>query len=258
MYAEVIPGTLCALGLGAATLGSGFLFGVVGGGFASADAGAVRLDHAARARIWGQMNVQEALDAWQAQYAGQPPVGFMLRFSHDAVWTRIHYLREGSDTRAPDHDQQTASRFDAVASALFTGTTVLLLAIDIDQGPEDTAELLSLGADAITPPDSWVEALSGYLPDASRVQYLATTMSWQRGCLDKLWFAVARDLTGRVAVFCPATGDAFLPYGGGADLFVWGAERRAKLGDRFRAWLPSPGMPGALHAHASGASSRRG
>jgi hypothetical protein len=204
------------------------------------------------------MNVQEALDAWQAQYAGQPPVGFMLRFSHDSVWTRIPYLRENLDPRKPDQDQRTASRFDAVASALFTGTTVLLLAIDIDSGQEDTAEVRALGAEPITPPEGWAEALSGYLPEASRVDYLATTMSWQRGCLDKLWLAVARDLIGRIAVFCPATGDAFLPYGGGADLFVWGAERRSKLGERFRALLPSPGMPGALGPHVNGLAARRG
>ncbi len=43
------------------------------------------------------MNVQEALDAWQAQYAGQPPVGFMLRFTHESVWTRIHYLRDSAE-----------------------------------------------------------------------------------------------------------------------------------------------------------------
>ncbi len=161
-------------------------------------------------------------------------------------------------TLGPDHDQQTASRFDAVASAIFNGTTVLVLAIDIDAGEDNTAELRSMGAEQITPPESWVESLSGYLPDATRVEYLATTMSWQRGCLDKLWLAVARDLTGRIAVFCPATGDAFLPYGGGADLFVWGAERRSKLGERFRAWLPSPGMPGALSTRGNGAAARRG
>jgi hypothetical protein len=187
------------------------------------------------------MNVQEALDAWQAQYSGQPPVGFMLRFSHDAVWTRIHYLEDGTDGRAPDRAKQVASRFDAVASALFTGTTILLLAIDIDPSREETRPLRSLGAEPVSPPESWAESLSGYLPDASRVEYLATTLSWKRGSLDDLWLAVARDLISRIALFCPATGDAFLPYGGGADLFVWGTERRSKLGDRFRAWLkPEP------------------
>ncbi len=207
----------------------------------------------------GQVTVQEALDAWQAQYSGQPPVGFMLRFSHDAVWTRIHYLREDAGVKAADHDKQTASRFDAVASALFTGTTVLILSIDIDpSGQVDKAELETLGAERITPPESWIQSLAGYLPDSSHVEFLATTMSWQRGCLDRLWLAVARDLIGRVAVFCPATGDAFLPYGGGADLFVWGAERRSKLGDRFKAWLPSPGMPGALDPRSNGVAARRG
>ena len=56
--------------------------------------------------------------------------------------------------------------------------------------------------------------------------------------------SLGRDHVGRVAVFCPATGDAFCPYGGGADVFVWGSERRSKLGDRFRAWLPNTELPG--------------
>ena len=87
------------------------------------------------------MNVQEALDAWQAQYSGQPPVGFMLRFSHDAVWTRIHYIQEAVNGKAADGDRQIAAQFDAVASALFTGTTILLLAIDLDPGRDDMAAL---------------------------------------------------------------------------------------------------------------------
>jgi biotin operon repressor len=43
------------------------------------------------------MDVHEALDAWQAQYSSQPPVGFMLRFTHEAVWTRVHYLRNSAE-----------------------------------------------------------------------------------------------------------------------------------------------------------------
>jgi len=192
------------------------------------------------------MNVREALDAWQAQYSGQPPVGFMLRFTHESVWTRIHYLRQTAAPATAADDQLTATRFDAVASALFTGTTVLVLAIHLDPGHEDTAELLAVGATAITPPESWLESLRGYLPDPSRVQFVAMTLSWERGCMDRLWLAVAKDFIGRIAVFCPATGDAFCPYGGGADVFVWGSERRSKLGARFRAALPSAGLPGSL------------
>jgi hypothetical protein len=191
------------------------------------------------------MNVHEALDAWQAQYSGQPPVGFMLRFSHESVWTRIHYLRDSSEPASIEDDRQTASRFDAVASALFTGTTVLVLAIHLDPRHEETADLRELGAAMIAPVDGWIQALDEYLPGSSRAEFVATTLSWQRGCLDRVWLAVARDRIGRIAVFCPATGDAFCPYGGGADVFVWGSERRSKLGDRFRAWLPSAGMPGS-------------
>jgi hypothetical protein len=192
------------------------------------------------------MNVHEALDAWQAQYSGQPPVGFMLRFTHESVWTRVHYLRENGEANTIEEDAKTAARFDTVANALFNGTTVLVLAIHLDPRHEHTEELRALGAERITPPDSWIQTLNGYLPDPDRVEFVATTLSWQRGSMDKIWMAVARDFIGRIAVFCPATGDAFCPYGGGADLFVWGSERRSKLGDRFKTWFPGAGMPGSV------------
>jgi hypothetical protein len=190
------------------------------------------------------MNVQEALDAWQAQYAGQPPVGFMLRFTHEAVWTRIHYLRDNTEPATIDDDRRTASRFDAVAGALFNGTTVLVVGIQLDSRYEDTTELQALGATPIPPPESWIETLREYLPDSGRAEFVGATLVWHRGCLDRIWMAVSRDHVGRIAVFCPATGDAFCPYGGGADVFVWGSERRSKLGDRFRAWLPNTELPG--------------
>jgi hypothetical protein len=198
------------------------------------------------------MNVSEALDAWQAQYSGQPPVGFMLRFTHESVWTRIHYLRDGTEPATIEDDRRTASRFDAVASALFNGTTVLVMGIQLDPRREDTTELRALGAAPIPPPESWIESLREYLPDSGRAEFVGATLLWQRGCLDRLWMAVSRDLIGRVAVFCPATGDAFCPYGGGADVFVWGSERRSKLGDRFRAWLPNPGVPGPAEHRTPG------
>jgi len=199
------------------------------------------------------MNVQEAIDAWQAQYSGQPPVGFMLRFTHESVWTRIHYLRDSAEPVTIDDDRRTASRFDAVASALFNGTTVLVMGIQLNPRREDMAELRAIGAAPIPPPESWIESLREYLPNSGRAEFVGTTLLWQRGCLDPLWMAVSRDLIDRVAVFCPATGDAFCPYGGGADVFVWGSERRSKLGDRFRAWLPSSGSPGP-QAHSSAGS----
>jgi hypothetical protein len=204
------------------------------------------------------MNVHEALDAWQAQYSAQPPVGFMLRFTHESVWTRVHYLRESLEPATIEDDRLTASRFDAVASALFTGATVLVLAIHLDPRREDTANLRALGATPITPPDSWIEALGGYLPDLSRAEFVAATLTWQRGCLDRVWMAVARDFIGRIAVFCPATGDAFCPYGGGADVFVWGSERRSKLGARFRAWLPNTAVPGSLKLASGGVAVEQG
>jgi len=197
------------------------------------------------------MNVQEAVDAWQSQYSGQPPVGFMLRFSHESVWTRLQFDREGAGPAADD-DGRTASRFDTVASALFTGATVLVLAIRLRAAREDAKALRDIGAAVISPPESWLQALGGYLPDPGRAEFMGATLGWQRGCLDRVWQAVARDWVGRIAVFCPATGDAVCPSGGGADVFVWGPERRAKLGERFGAWLPEARPPGSAAAGGGG------
>ena len=202
------------------------------------------------------MNVQEAVDAWQGQYSGQPPVGFMLRFSHESVWTRVNYVHDGSEATADD-DRQTASRFDAVASSLFTGTTVLVVAIQLDGGHKDASALREIGATPIASPEIWTTALGEYLPDPNRAGFMAATLGWQRGCLDRLWLAVARDLVGRIAIFCPATGDAFCPYGNGADVFVWGSERRSKLGERFKAWLPAAPLPGPM-ARTAGPVTERG
>ena len=120
------------------------------------------------------------------------------------------------------------------------------MAIQLDASHQDATALREIGAAAIAPPETWITGLGEYLPDPNRAAFMAATLGWQRGCLDRLWLAVARDLVGRMAIFCPATGDAFCPYGGGADVFVWGSERRAKLGERFKAWLPAAPLPGPM------------
>jgi hypothetical protein len=181
------------------------------------------------------MDVNEALEAWQAQYSGQPPVGFMLRFTHEAVWTRIHYLHQGFEPRTVGDARRMAAHFDAICTALFSGATVLVTAIQFEPSVEESAALRAAGARPITPPSGWLESLEDYISDPGRAECAASTIAWRRGCLNDLWFAVARDRIERLAVFSPATGDAFCPYPGGADIFVWGSERRLQLGSRFEA-----------------------
>ncbi len=166
----------------------------------------------------------------------------MLRFTHEDVWTRVTYVSSESEKRS--EDESRAAHFDAIASALFTGTTVLVLGIHLDRSHEATAELRELGAEVIDPPATWLDNLGEYLAHPERAEFVATTLSWNRGCLSRVLVAVARDRIARVAVFAPATGDAFCPYGTCADIFVWGAERRAKLSDRFRDRLAAQGAPG--------------
>ena len=105
------------------------------------------------------MDVNEALEAWQAQYSGQPPVGFMLRSTHAAVWTRIHYLHEGFEPRTVDDARRMAAHFDAICSALFSGATVLVTAIQFEPSVEESVALRATGARLIAPPSGWLESL---------------------------------------------------------------------------------------------------
>jgi len=198
------------------------------------------------------MDVYDALEAWQAQYSGQPPVGFMLRFTHEAVWTRVHYLHDGFAPVTVEDARCMAAHFDTVCTALFNGATVLVTAIQVDPSYEESTALRAAGARFVVPPPGWLVSLRDYVPDPGRAEFVAATMPWQRRCLNDVWFAVARDRIERIAVFSPATGDAFCPYPGGADVFVWGAERRLKLGDRF-AVRPRPvSAPIPLHPRRAG------
>jgi hypothetical protein len=189
------------------------------------------------------LDVHEALDAWQAQYGGQPPVGFMLRFSHESVWTRLHYAPADKPAAAHADASGVAANLDSVAGALFTGSTVLVMAI-LAPSTGIPAELAEIGAVEMPLPASWIEALHDYLTEAGRARVAAATLSWQRGCLDRLMLAVARLRIARPAIFSPATGDAFCPFDLGADIFVWGKERRSRLDERFRDWVPPQGAPG--------------
>jgi hypothetical protein len=165
------------------------------------------------------MDVYDALEAWQAQYSGQPPVGFMLRFTHEAVWTRVHYSTTACSVTVEDA-WCMASHFDTVCSTS-TGR-LLVTAIQVDPSYEESATLRAAGARFVVPPPGWLVSLRDYVPNPGRAEFVAATMPWQRRCLNDVWFAVARDRIERIAVFSPATGDAFCPYPG-ADVFVWGA-----------------------------------
>ncbi len=199
------------------------------------------------------MDVSEALDAWQMQYRGLPPVGFMLRFPFEDRWTRVHYLGDEGLAAA---EERNAQNLDAIASALFTGATVLVLAIQLRPNNEAADELREIGAVDFEAPASWIESLGQYLPDLSQAEFVGATLTWRRGCLDRIWRAVSRELIGRVSVFSPATGDAICPYSGGADIFVWGSDRRTKLEERFRPWVPAPGDPGSVPPSTAGTPSQ--
>jgi len=193
------------------------------------------------------METEQALLAWQTRYGGNPPLGFVLRLAYQSVWTRIHYLPDGVRPATNERDQKVAvARLSDVADELFSNRDVLVIALHLDSRDEEIGILRPMGATAISPANGWAEVLDDHFVHPGSGEFSALMLRWRHAILDPLWLAAARDRIGRVAVFCPATGDAFCPYDGGADFFVWKLGERVRLRGRFRAWLPATGVPGSL------------
>jgi hypothetical protein len=193
------------------------------------------------------METEQALLAWQTRYGGNPPLGFVLRLAYELVWTRIHYLPDSVRPATNARDEETAvARLGEVADELFRDREVMVIALHLDPRDEEIGILGPMGATAVSPANGWAEALDDHFVHPGSAEFAALMLRWRHGKLDPLWLAVARDRIGRVAVFCPATGDAFCPYDGGADFFVWKNAERLRLRDRFRDWLPATGAPGSL------------
>jgi hypothetical protein len=60
---------------------------------------------------------------------------------------------------------------------------------------------------------------------------------WSPHAWDSLLRDIANDRLPSVVVLNPATGEAYAPYDGGADLFLANSERVATLADRWALWL---------------------
>ena len=193
-----------------------------------------------RSALW---KAEWQVEAWQRRYLNDPPAGPVLTANHPDIWTRIHYLPGARRPARNAEDEQTVvERFNDVMDYL-RFSAVVVLAINLDPRDEEFQILEPIGAVRLPMPAEWTTPLSEYF-DLRRVQLAVAQLAWTHGCLDDLWRAAARDRMGRVAVFNLPTGDAFCPYDGGADVFIWDEASRAGLREQFRSWLPDESTQG--------------
>ncbi len=156
--------------------------------------------------------------------------------THAARWLRMHSL-PGSK-RYPDSDAERAvllARHNAAADAIIDGAPCVLLGYD-DTGSHALPGDHPLRAWLPNAPP--VMRLAPEDEDSDATSIFAGRLPWRPGILDAALSEVAEDRL-RLILVNWATGAAYAPYDGGADLF-WPTEVARDIArSRFSAWLSS-------------------
>lgn len=181
-------------------------------------------------------------DAASNAFGNTPPVGHVLRTEMPDRWLRIHSLP--SSKRYAETDQEWAELFrrhNEVAREVLGLTGHAILFLHAWGNSEDLSTVFSsfawsagLDFGGSTPtvyPD----------PDAAEPSLIVAGFltSWPPRDWDSLLRDVAYYRLGAVLFLNPATGEAYAPYDGGADLILSDSARVVTLAVRWAPWLSS-------------------
>jgi hypothetical protein len=179
---------------------------------------------------------------WATWYDDVAPLGFMLRNVFSDRWLRIHSLPNAKHSPTTESEYaELLRRHNAVATSLLgDGEQCAVLVF----GPLDKARLPGLGRRvgltrgslpfiARLPSERWGEEAGVVVQPMG---LFGGTVTWSAGRFDRFIIAVADELASGLLVNL-ASGRAYAPYDGGADLF-WATEiERDAARARYRSWL---------------------
>jgi hypothetical protein len=175
-----------------------------------------------------------------ACFGNMPPVGHILRSALSDRWLRVHSL--------PDSKRYAETEFEY--EELLRRHNEIALEI---LGPDSEAILFlhawgtALDFSAAFSSFDWAtrlelnKAIPTVYPssdvDDSNVMVIACLIRWSPHAWDSLLRDVADDRLPSIVLLNPASGEAYAPYDGGADLFLADSERIATLATRWSLWL---------------------
>ena len=178
--------------------------------------------------------MKELKDWWQSHYGSAVPVAHLLRQQIQDRWFRIHSLPESKRyPETPDEYSILLARQNEIATeVLGVKTQCLLLVGRYTEHPELNIHSQRLPQFEGT---NFTLFVSVQAPDV--ISIFCAPIIWTPGRFDSIIKAVADDQDGNILFASLATGEAYHPYDGGADLFLASSERRDKLKEKYVHWL---------------------
>lgn len=179
-------------------------------------------------------------DATNAAFGDLPAVGHVLRRAMSHRWLRVHSLPNSKRYAETEAEYaELLRRHNELALEILgpRGQVVLYLHAfgDVEDFPRTfsgfgwAAPLNLNGTRATVYPS----------PEADDPDLVVASFSilWSPQAWDPLLRDVADDRLPSVVLLNPATGEAYAPYDGGADLFLTNSERVTALAKRWASWL---------------------
>jgi hypothetical protein len=183
--------------------------------------------------------------AWQSWHPFSSPVGYMMRWTDEPYWLRIHSLplsKRYAETPV-EREFLISLQNELAAEVLGLGQSCWLAqSCWVTPGGfhEITDEQIMFAACRdfqLTWAYRFIVDEEDGLEHAWNVYAAMTT--WERGKFDQLLWAVANEKAAPVVWMSNETGVVFAPYDGGVDLFLTDQAQLKRLSAQFADWLPS-------------------
>lgn len=187
--------------------------------------------------LWERLNYGRAVKVmsrlWAERWPDCPPLAERLRVAHPDRWVRFHALPDAK--RRADTDGEAAimlNRHNSVLDELFAGDDVFVVSAEWSGTPEPP---VWSGA------RYWTSVCIEADPEFLAYTHLyVRRMAWRRGCLDGPLRCVADYVGAGMLITDVELRCVYVPYQGGADVFLTSKEERDRLRTCYAEWLAKP------------------
>lgn len=178
---------------------------------------------------WGKRLANQ----WCAAFGPVAPVGYMMRKRLASRWVRIHSLPDSK--RYPDSHSERAElirRDEQVASHVLGTRSTCALVLWISPRPRYREKTWGRALQ-----QSELRPFTKCKVNGHGATFHATTLAWKKGAIRRLVKMCADQTAGPIAIANLRKGTAYVPYDGGADLFLSNRIQARLCWSRYTPWL---------------------
>src|SRR4030095_16066896 len=177
---------------------------------------------------------------WEREYAGCPPIGYLLRQTFPDRWFRIHTLPASKRyAEFPADDTEILRRHNSVLSSILSeGGDYVLITTGYSDNPKPVRTYPQLDS-IIGSTEHWLTTSLREGDETEELNYwhfFFIEKKWKMHSLDELLKLVAEDVVANVLLVSFSPKAVYHPYDGGADVIIESAKTRASIKQRFESW----------------------